>query len=105
MPKKLNSRRAEIISKKTVTDKLCERFPLLLPVQVFRDAVVCHYLHHRVLLLDVRRDLVCHAHLRLAHVLQGPGHHSPAAVWQNLLLPHGHVVHPLRPHCGHPGYR
>lgn len=78
---------------------------LLLPAQVFGDAVVRHHLHHRVLLLDVRRDLVCHADLRLAHVLQGPGHYSPATVWQDLLLPHGHVVRPLRPHCGHPGHR
>lgn len=73
-------------------------------LQVFRDTVVCHHLYHRLLLLDVRRDLVCHAHLCLAYVLQSLGHHSPAAVRQNLLLPHGHLVDPLHPHCGHPGY-
>lgn len=73
--------------------------------QVFRDTVMRHHLHHRVLLPDVGRDLVRHADLCLAHVLQSPGHHPPAAVWQNLLLPHGDLVCPLRPHCGHPGYR
>lgn len=42
---------------------------LLSSPQIFRDAVVRHHLHHRLLLHDVRCDLVCHAHLRLAHVL------------------------------------
>ncbi len=80
-------------------------FMLLCPLQVFRDSVMRHHLHHRVLLPDVGCDLVRHADLCLAHVLQSPGHHPPAAVWQNFLLPHGDLVHPLRPHCGHPGYR
>lgn len=64
-----------------------------------------HHLHHRLLLLDVRRDLVCHADVRLAHVLQSSGYYSSALVGSNVLLPHGHLVHPLRPHCGHPSYR
>lgn len=73
--------------------------------QVFRDTLLCHHLHHRVLLFDVRGDLVCHADLRLAHILQSSWHHPAAAVWQNLLLSHGHLVCSLHPHCGHPGYR
>lgn len=64
-----------------------------------------HNLHHRVLLSDVGRDLVRHVDLRLAHILQSPGHHPPAAVWQDLVLPHGHLVRPLHPHRGHLGNR
>ncbi len=66
---------------------------------------MCDHLHHRVLLPDVWCDLVRHVDLRLAHVLQSPGDDPPAAVWQDLLLPHGHMVYPLCPHCGHPCYR
>lgn len=50
-------------------------------LQVIRNAVLCHHLHHRLLLADVRRDLVCDADLCLAHILQSSGHYSPAAVW------------------------
>lgn len=64
-----------------------------------------HHLHYRVLLHDVRGHLVCHADLRLAHVLQSSGHHPTAAVWQDVLLPLGYLVHPVRPDCGHLGDR
>ena len=78
---------------------------LPLSIQVYRDSVVCHHLQPRLLLPDVWGDLVCHADLRLAHVLQGPGHHPPAPVGQDLILPHGHMVRPLHPHCGYSSHR
>lgn len=73
--------------------------------QLFRDPVVRHHFHHCVLLHDVRGHLVRHADLRLAHLLQSSGHHPTAAVGQNVLLPPGHLVHPICPHRGHLGDR
>lgn len=63
-----------------------------------------YHFHHRVLLLDVRRHLVCYAHLCLAHVFQSPGHDAPTSIWKDVLLPPGHMVHPIYSHRGHTGH-
>lgn len=70
--------------------------------QLQRDPVLCHHLCHRVLCPDGWRRLVRGPYLCLAHLLQSPGHHLPAPLWQNLLFPPAHMVTPLRPHCGNP---
>lgn len=72
--------------------------------KVHRDTLMCHHLCHRLLLAHVWSYLVCHAHLRLAHVLQGPGHDTPTTDRKDLLLPSGHLVHPICSYCGHIGY-
>lgn len=73
-------------------------------LQIDRDAFLCYHFHHRVLLLDVRGHLVCYAHLRLAHIFQSPGYYTPTSVWKDVLLPPGHMVHPVYSHSGYTGH-
>lgn len=72
--------------------------------QINRDAFVRDHFYYCVLLLDVRGHLVRYADLRLAHVLQSTGHDAPTSVWKDVLLPPGHMVHPVYPHSGYTGY-